>query len=123
MTLSTAERQGRYRQRLKARAAINTGGRLYDLLVGHLRACAKADGTVRRYKPPKREPLSPEHLANEICLDVERVVSTFEQLPSFVSPKKLNERQEQTLEQLRHFLENLTARVTAPNDPSDNPRE
>ncbi|MCZ6743606.1 MAG: hypothetical protein O7D31_02825 [Alphaproteobacteria bacterium] len=69
MALSNAERQRRYRQRLKARAAIIPGAGLYDPAVEHLRACADAGGMVRRgYRPPKRERLSPEDLATEICL-------------------------------------------------------
>ena len=68
MTLSNAERQRRYRQRLKARAAIIPGAGLYDAAVEHLRACADADGMIRRgYWPPKRKRLSPEDLATDIC--------------------------------------------------------
>ena len=69
MTLSNAERQHRYRQRLKVRAAILPGAGLYDAAVEHLRTLADADGMIRRgYRPPKRERLSPEDLATEICL-------------------------------------------------------
>ena len=123
MTLSNAERQRRYRQRLKARAAINGSGRLYDLLVEHLRACARPDGTVRRHKPPKREPLSPEHLANEICLDVERLLSPLPMVVDTISPKSPNERQEQTSERLRYCVESILAMVAAPYDIHGNPRE
>ncbi len=123
MTLSNAERQRRYRQRLKARAAINTGGRLYDLLVEHLRACAKADGTVRRFKYPKRERLSPEQLANEICHEVEAWIDTLAGYVGAFCPKNPNERQKQTLELLRHCMENILATVAAPRDHSGNPRE
>ena len=123
MTLSNAERQHRYRERLKARAAINTGGRVYDLLVEHLRACAKADGTVRRIKYPKRERLSPEQLANEICLDMERMIGALVSYAGALCPKNPNERQEQTFEPLRHCMENILATVAAPRDHSGNPRE
>ena len=69
MALSNAERQRRYRQRLKARAAIIPGAGLYDAVVEHLRAYADADGMVSRGFPPrKRQRLSPEDLAAEICL-------------------------------------------------------
>ena len=68
MTLSNAERQRRYRQRLKVRAAIVPGAGLFDAAVEHLRARADADGMVRRgYGPPKRQRMSPEALAAEIC--------------------------------------------------------
>ena len=68
MTLSNAERQHRYRQRLKVRAAIIPGAGLYDAAVEHLRAHVDAEGMVRRgYRPPKRQRLSPEALAAEIC--------------------------------------------------------
>ncbi len=123
MTLSNAERQRRYRQRLKARAAINTGGRLYDLLVEHLRACAKADGTVRRFKYPKRERLSPEQLANEICLDIEVTIYPLMALVDDLSPKTPNERQEQTSERLRYCAENILATVAAPNYHSGETKE
>ena len=69
MALSNAERQRRYRQRLKAQAAIIPGAGFYDAAVEHLRACADAGGMVRRGFPPrKRQRLSPEDLAAEICL-------------------------------------------------------
>ena len=69
MTLSNAERQHRYRQRLKVRAAIIPGAGLYDAVVEHLRARADPDGMVRRgYPPRERQRLSPEDLAAEICL-------------------------------------------------------
>ena len=72
MALSNAERQHRFRQRLKARAAIIPGAGLYDAVLEHLRACADADGMVRRgYRPPRRQRLSPEDLAAEICLPIQ----------------------------------------------------
>ena len=67
MPLTNAERQKRYRQRLKARAA--NGPSVYDALVAHFRACTDKDGKLRR-RPRKRGRLTPEELANEICTDV-----------------------------------------------------
>ena len=64
MPLTNAERQKRFRQRLKARAA--GGPSLYDALVAHFRACADKDGKLRR-GPRRRGLLTPEELANEIC--------------------------------------------------------
>ena len=41
---------------------------LYDALVAHFHACADQDGKLKRsYKPPRRERLTPEELAAEIC--------------------------------------------------------
>ncbi len=64
MPLTNAERQKRFRQRLKARAA--GGPSLYDALVTHFRACADKDGKLRR-GPRRRGRFTPEELANEIC--------------------------------------------------------
>ena len=83
MALSNAERQHRYRQRLKARAAIIPGAGLYDAVLEHLRARADADGMIRRgYRPPKRQRLSPEDLAAEICLPIQ---DQFQVLAGFVA--------------------------------------
>ena len=72
MALSNAERQHRYRQRLRVRAAILPGAGLYDAAVEHLRTRTDADGMIcRDYKPPKRKRLSPEDLAAEMCLDIQ----------------------------------------------------
>ncbi len=70
MPLTNAERQKRYRQRLKTRATLLESGGLYDVLVAHFRACADQDGKLRRrYKTPMRERLTPEELADEICAE------------------------------------------------------
>ena len=117
MALSNAERQRRYRQRLKARAAIIPGAGLYDAALEHLRACADAEGLVRRgFPPPKRERLSPEDFAAEICLIM---VDQFQLLTGAIAgPLRLDaehdELAEETAARVYACLEKIEATLAPP---------
>ena len=118
MALSNAERQHRYRQRLKVRAAILPGAGLYEAAVEHLRTLADADGMIRRgYRPPKRERLSPEDLATEICLKAQE---QFQHLArAIASTLRLNdaadERYEETSACVYACLGKIEATLAPPN--------
>ncbi len=121
MRLSNAERQRRYRQRLKARAAIIAGAGLYDAVVEHLRACADADGMVRRGFPPrKRQRLSPEDLATEICLIAQE---QFQNLAAALSSAlrlyaEHDELAEETAARVYGCLEKIEATLAPPKTPA-----
>ncbi len=118
MTLSNAERQRRYRQRLKARAAILPGAGLYDATVEHLRGCVDADGKIRRrYRPLKLERLSPEELAAELCLFFQKRVQLIRNM--FESAARLDDQDKPASETALHVyacLDKIEATVAPPDD-------
>ena len=120
MTLSNAERQRRYRQRLKVRAAIVPGAGLYEAAVEHLRTRAEADGMVSRgygrLKREQRQRMSPEALAAEICEKVlEHVHNILETVPySLRLDHPLDEGAAEPAMRVRVCLEKIEATLAPP---------